>query len=263
MPAVVSRIASSRSGAFAREHQVVLRPELRDQGARAGGAHFLVAVDQHGEQAVVPEVQRVQHADRVKDQRNAVLVVGDAEAVGAIAVDPERLLGEHAAQVDRVHVREQQDPLRAGAPEPCHHGLPGPGRRVLEPDHVRRRLDELHLAAKRPEAAGDELGNRSKTLDVAAARLDRDEVAERVEVGLLFLADARKDGIRGLGEGPGRDQRGEQERSHPDPANHHAILLKTGGAVATASADWRIESQGKITSRKSQIAVRDVTASAA
>jgi hypothetical protein len=40
-------------------------------------------------------------------------VVRDAQTVGAVAVDLERLIGEHAARINGVHVRDQQDFLRA------------------------------------------------------------------------------------------------------------------------------------------------------
>ena len=53
----------------------------------------------------------------MQDQRDALLVVGDAQAVGALAVDAERLVLEHAAQIDRVHVGDQQHLL---LPVPFH-----------------------------------------------------------------------------------------------------------------------------------------------
>lgn len=58
--------------------------------------HGLVAVDQHGELAVFLEVQLLQHGDRVQDHRDALLVIGDAQAVGLVAFRAEGLLGEHA-----------------------------------------------------------------------------------------------------------------------------------------------------------------------
>jgi len=69
-------------------------------------------------------------------------------------------------------VGEKQDTLRACAAESCNNRAAGTARRVLEPRHVGRRVDELDLAAERPKAPGDELGDATQTVDVSAARLD-------------------------------------------------------------------------------------------
>ena len=43
----------------------------------------------------------------MQDHRNTLLVVSDAEPIGAVPVDVDRLLFQHAALVDRVHMRDQ------------------------------------------------------------------------------------------------------------------------------------------------------------
>jgi len=78
----------------------------------------------------------------------AGLVVGDPEAVGAVALDAERLFREHPAQVHGIHVRKQQDLLRAPALEACVHDFSDPGRSVLHAVGVRARIDELDLATQ-------------------------------------------------------------------------------------------------------------------
>jgi hypothetical protein len=50
-----------------------------DGTARPGRADLLVAVDEHGQRAVILEAELVQHRHRVQDERDALLVVGDAE----------------------------------------------------------------------------------------------------------------------------------------------------------------------------------------
>ena len=135
-------------------------------------------------------------------------VVRDAKAVRAIPVNPKGLPREHPGQVDGIHVREEQNPCRARSTESTDDGLPRARRRVLEPDHVSGRVDELHLAAQRPEASGDELGDEIQPLDVGAARLDGDQVPKGVEIGLSFLLDAREHRLCRLRERPG--------------GNHHA-----------------------------------------
>ena len=90
--------AVARAASLAREDRIVLRAELRDQPARPGRAHFLVGVDQHGDELVVVEVERAQGGQRMQDQRDAVLVVGDPETVRAPVAHPERLVRELTPQ---------------------------------------------------------------------------------------------------------------------------------------------------------------------
>ena len=154
------------------------------QAARSGRADLLVAVDEHGEQAVVARCSSaLQHRHRVHRQRHAALVVGDAEAVGAIALDAERLPRRRAALVHRVHVREQQDAAGAGAAEARHDGLARLRRRVLEPGHVGRRRHDLHLAAERPQPAGDERRERGRAPRRRGCRTRSRRGPQRGEIG--------------------------------------------------------------------------------
>ena len=57
----------------------------------------------------------------MEDDGDAVFVVGDAKTVGAIAVDAERLLRQHAALVDSVHVGQEQDAGRTTALKTSDH----------------------------------------------------------------------------------------------------------------------------------------------
>ena len=65
--------------------------EPDERCARARRTHLLVGIDEHGEDGVVTKIHRLEHGERVQDQRDTVLVVGDAEPVGAVAIDAERL----------------------------------------------------------------------------------------------------------------------------------------------------------------------------
>ena len=104
----------------------------------------------------------------MQDERDALLVVGDAKAEGAVAVDAERLVLQHAAQVDGVHVRDQHHLLRAGAlPLGLHHRA-GLRRRVVHPEHVGRGHD-LDLAAELLQSIGDQVGDLVEALEVLAA----------------------------------------------------------------------------------------------
>ena len=112
------------SPTLAREDGIVGRAQLRDQAPRTGGAHLFIAVDQDRDQLVVVEVERPQHGERVQDERDTALVVRNPEPVRAPVRDSERLLGKLPAQVDGVHVGEQQDAAAAAAAKAGHHALP-------------------------------------------------------------------------------------------------------------------------------------------
>ena len=101
----------------------MLGAEPGDQAARPRRADLLVGIDEHGKGAVLLEIHRFENSQCVQDHRDSLFVVGDAQAVGAIAFDAEGLLGEHAARVNRVHVRDQQDFLCPLACERCPHHL--------------------------------------------------------------------------------------------------------------------------------------------
>ena len=85
----------------------MLRAQLSEQFARTRRADLLVPIDQYGEHSVLLEVEILEHLDHVDDQRDALLIVRDAQPVRLVPVDAKRLLCEHALQVHRVHVREQ------------------------------------------------------------------------------------------------------------------------------------------------------------
>jgi hypothetical protein len=179
-----------------------------------------------GDQAVAAELERAEHRERVHDQRDAVLVVGDAEPVGAVAVDAEGLLREHPLQVDRIHVREQEDAGSAGPAEARDHGAADLLRGVAHAVNVARR-DDLDITAERPQAAGDDPGNSREPLDVAAARLDGHQFAQGVEerrpLGAHQIPQCGRT-LRGRGRlGPGhpagqhgREQQGAGRGGQPD-----------------------------------------------
>jgi hypothetical protein len=140
----------------------------------------------------------------MRDDRDALLVVGDAEAVGLVAFDAELLLVEHADLVDRVHVRDQHDLLGAGALEGRAHDLAELFGRVFHlVDVGGARLDEFDLAAERLELAGDEVGDLVEPLGVAAARFDRHQLLERFEQRGFFLGGERGDARIGRRRGGG------------------------------------------------------------
>ena len=84
----------------------------------------------------------------MQNHSNALLVVSDAKAVGTIAINAERLIGQHAAQIHRIHVGNQQDFF-----SPCtcklrmyHAARLGGGIKHLV--GVGARLDKFDLAAQ-------------------------------------------------------------------------------------------------------------------
>jgi hypothetical protein len=73
-------------------------------------------------------------------------------------------------------VREQENPFGPGPPESADNSLASAWWRVLEADHVGRRVHELDLAAKRSQAPGDEIGDPIQPFDIRAAGLDGDQL---------------------------------------------------------------------------------------
>ena len=108
-------------------------------------------------------------------------------------------LRQHAALVDRVHVRDQHDLLRARALEGGAHHLADLLGRVVHAVGIGRRLDQLDLAAERLELVGDQVGDLVQAFEVAAAGLDRDQLLQGFEQRGLFLGGERGDAFVGRG----------------------------------------------------------------
>ena len=122
----------------------------------------------------------------MQDQGDPLLVVGDGQPIGALAVDAEGLVLQHAGQVDRVHVGDQHDLLGAGPLEfGVHHGA-RLLRRVVHPVDVGR-LDDLDLAAQPGQAFADQRRQPRQALGVLAAGFDVHEIAQRIEQRGFFL----------------------------------------------------------------------------
>ena len=209
-------------GWLAGEDEVVLGAGALDERACAGRADLLIAVNHHGERAVRTPVHGLQYCQRMQDERDAALVVGDPRAVGPRALDAERPLGERAARIDRVHVREQHDPPRAAALKSGDHHLADLLRRVEEAIGVGgARLVELHLGAERREPLVEARRQAVEPLLVAAPRFDVDELAQRLDHRRLFLLRQRPDRflrrrLRGRRERPGE---------HEDQCSHSGLPM--------------------------------------
>src|SRR6185503_6435187 len=96
-------------------------------------------------------------------------------------------------------------------------------RRGGEPRHVRGGWHHLHLAAERAQPVGDEGADAPDAVGVAAARLDGDELAQRVEERLLLFPRLRPYGVGRLGAG-GAGEREEQEGDGESAAHHVSVL---------------------------------------
>ena len=151
------------------------------------------------------------------DQGHALLVVGNAQAIGLVAVDAKGLVLDHAGQIDGVHMRNQHDAAAALALEfGMHHGADFLGR-VIEAVDVAG-LDHLDLAALSAQLARDVLGDLLHARHILAAGLDVHQIAQRIQIGLLLLFRMLQPfGLRGSlgraegqhqGEGQGAQQRG-------------------------------------------------------
>jgi len=113
----------------------------------------------------------------MEDEGDALLVVGDAQAVSAVALDAEGCL----ASIPRRYTvsmcarsRIFFVPLpskRAWTIFPMREACPPCGTPLA-------RIHELDLAAQRAHPPGDQLGGAIQALEVAAAGLDRDELLQ-------------------------------------------------------------------------------------
>ncbi|MBB4395587.1 hypothetical protein GGD62_004706 [Bradyrhizobium sp. ERR14] len=126
----------------------------------------------------------------MENERDALLVVGDAEAVGLVAVDAERLILQHALQVHRVHMGDQHDLFSSRTLECGVHGWSDLLGRVVEPIDVSG-LQDLHRAAELLELTGNLLGDLVQAFDVLAAGFDGDEITQRIEQRLLLFLRQR------------------------------------------------------------------------
>ena len=122
----------------------------------------------------------------MQDEGYALLVVGDGQPIGALAVDAEGLVLQHAGQVDRVHVGDQHDLLGAGPLEFGVHHRARFGRRVVHPVDVGR-LNDLDLAAQPGQPFADQRRQPGQPLGILAAGFDVHEIAQRVEQRGFFL----------------------------------------------------------------------------
>lgn len=222
---------------FAREHRILLRTESGQRGAGTGRADFLIAVDQHRQRAVVLELHLLQDGDGMQDHRHTVLVVGDAKTIGTVAIDAERLLGQHTAQVDGVHMSDQHDLARAGALELCHHHLADLLGRIGHAVDLGR-LDQPGVTTQRGQAVADKVGDAIETFEVLAARFDGDQVLQRGDQGRLFLLRKLVSGFHRRGLGGLRQQRGGERGTHRRGQQGQAGSYGTLHAECSFSSLW-------------------------
>ena len=170
-----------------------------DQAARTGRAELFVRVDEHGKSAVFSEVHRLENRQGVENDGDSLLVVGDSQAVNAIAFDAKGLLCQHAARVHRVHVRDEQDFLIARPSEGCPHHLADFLGRVFHLVDVAR-LDQLDLAAQLFQPRGDKVCELVESFAVTAAGLNGHQSSQGFEQGGLFLLHQRQYRLAPLAE---------------------------------------------------------------
>ena len=112
----------------------------------------------------------------MQDNGNASLVVADTETIGAVAVDAERLHGEHALEVNRVHVCDQQYFLVPRALERRFDHAADFCRRVVHAVDVVTWFDEDDVAAECFQTVKNHLRNPVEPFAVAATGFDVHEI---------------------------------------------------------------------------------------
>ncbi|MCY1367623.1 hypothetical protein D9M69_545660 [compost metagenome] len=181
------------AGGLEREHVVGQLGFFLDQVARTEGAFFFVGVEQHGDGAVVAHAVVFQQLERVQDDGVAALVVGDAGAVGLVAFDAERRLGERALGVHGVHVRHEQQVLAAAALEIADD---------VVADHEAGRLAARDGEAEVLQLAFEVRAGGGHAFGVTGAGLDVDELLERLDHRRLLVGGGLEQHVVAL-LGPG------------------------------------------------------------
>ena len=200
-----------QAGALERQHQIVLRSELGDERPGAGGTDFFITVDQHGDQTVVAEIERLEQWRPYEGRARRRACRPRSRVRTRDHRRSERAASRACPSDTRCPCARAGESSWSRYPESADDRLTSPWRRVLEPHHVGRRIDELDLSAERSETTGYEIGDSIQPLDVRAARLDGHQLAKRFEVRLSLALRAREHRVRGLREYPRGEQRGDRD----------------------------------------------------
>ena len=213
------------AGRLGREHVIVLLGELGDRLARRRRADLLVVVEEHRELRVVAPAGVLQDRQRMEDDGDAALVVGDPGAVELVAVLAVRLAGERAGRVDRVHVGDQHELPRAAAAEAALDHRP----------RAARRRDPFGACAERLQARLDIAGHLREAGGVGAARLDEHHVLQAGDhrrLGGVRRGEQRRVGRRRAAGGSGD----RQQRRYGDSGGRRSCAGRGrhGGSLAIA-----------------------------
>ena len=165
---------------LAGQYKVVLIGELGNQLARADRADLLVGIEQHGELGIVAPFHFREDLQRMQDDGDAALVVGDTRPIDALAVDAPRLAGEDAALIDGVHVRHQHQLHVARTLERADHDIGAGAARGLAP---------LGFGAQRLQPRLGKVGHFGEPFEVGAAGFDHHHVAQCLDqLGLCGIS---------------------------------------------------------------------------
>ena len=175
------------AGAFAREHRIMLAAQRCQQRARARRGDFFVTVDQHRDAAILVEARLLQRCQRMDDRGNTALVIRNAKTIGTITDDTERLLGQHALEVHRVHVRNQQHRAIARTLERRFHHRPGFLGRIVHAVGGRHvRLDQFDIATQCFQSISNIRCDLFQPLAIATARFEVHQIAQGIQRWLLL-----------------------------------------------------------------------------
>ena len=162
---------------------------LEQQGCRAGGRDFLVAVDHHFPADRGGEGRSLQRAERGVHHHQPALHVGHARAIDRGRIDPAAGLEGILGTEHRVHVPGQQH---------AHGGLGADRQMEIAPQGQRHRLargghrvDRGGIAqrdrAERAEQAGEPIRHRAQPGQIAAARIDLGQGQDLRQHGLTLI----------------------------------------------------------------------------
>ena len=112
----------------------------------------------------------------MNDHCNALFIIGYTKAISAVAVDAERLISEHAAQVNRIHVRQQQNVFVAAATKARMHHATNLLRCIKHAVGVITGFQQLDFAAQSAQLLGNKFRYSVQAFTVTAAGLNRHQL---------------------------------------------------------------------------------------
>jgi len=211
------------------QHKVVFFGQRLYQVAGTERAFFFIGVEHDTDGAEFLKALGLEHTQRMQNDGDAALVVGNARAKGAVAIDAERCFFQRSLDVHGIHVGDQQQTFAALALQTSDDVLA---------DHITHRLVPGDGEAQAFELAFKQLPHGRQAFGVAGAGFDVDQALQRLDRGRL-LGGGRSKQLVVAGLGPacaGDDGSGQRHGGADFPVERLVHFFSEGlsGLIVTA-----------------------------